>query len=121
VAAVRYIVDNVESAISFYTGLLGFKVKEKWGEAFAILSSGDLDLWLSGPGTSARRPMQDGVEPLPGGWNRIVIQPANFEACVTTLRDNGNLRSEPIKGPGGHQALAADPSGNLIEIFEGSP
>jgi catechol 2,3-dioxygenase-like lactoylglutathione lyase family enzyme len=118
VAVVRYIVEDVEESLGFYTNALGFLVKEKWGDAFAILYYGDLDLWLSGPGTSARRPLEDGAEPVPGGWNRIVLQMEDFDGTVEKLRELGRLRNPPVAGPGGRQALAADPSGNLIEIFE---
>ena len=73
---------------------------------------------LSGPGTSARRPMEDGEAPAPGGWNRIVVQVPSLDSVAEALRLAGNLRNPPVAGPGGRQALAMDPSGNFVELFE---
>lgn len=118
-AGVRYMVNNVEAAVAFYTNLLDFTLLEKWGPAFAIVAKDDLKLWLSGPETSAARPMPDGRQPEAGGWNRIVIEVADLSAVVTTLQQAGVVfRNDIISGPGGKQILAEDPSGNPIELFQ---
>ena len=116
--AVRYLVDDVDDAIAFYE-LLGFGLAERWGPAFAIVERDGLALWLSGPGTSARKALDDGSEPAPGGWNRLVLPVADLAATIAALESRGvRLRSRPVAGPGGQQALAEDPSGNLVEVFE---
>ena len=118
-AVTRYIVDDVDAALDFYTELLGFELVQRWGPPFASLGKGDQQLWISGPGTSARKPMADGVEPSPGGWNRIVVEVDDLEAVVAALRDRGaTFRNEPVEGPGGTQVLIEDPSGNPIEVFQ---
>lgn len=118
-ATFRYLVTDVEASIEFYTKHLGFGVVEKMGSAFAIVEKGDLSLWLSGPQTSAARPMPDGSAPQPGEWNRFVIEVADIETLVSTMKDAGiSFRNEIISGPGGKQILAEDPSGNPIEIFQ---
>jgi catechol 2,3-dioxygenase-like lactoylglutathione lyase family enzyme len=105
--------------IQFYTQHLGFALPERMGTAFAIVTRGDLHLWLSGPQTSAARPMPDGRRPEPGGWNRFVIEVENVEELVAAMKQAGVLfRNEIISGPGGKQVLAEDPSGNPIEIFQ---
>jgi catechol 2,3-dioxygenase-like lactoylglutathione lyase family enzyme len=112
-------VDDVATAVDFYTGRLGFTLEERWGPAFAIVAKGDLDLWLSGPQTSAARAMPDGRVPAPGGWNRIVITVDDIHGMAAGLRDAGvRFRGEIITGPGGSQLLIEDPSGNGIEIFQ---
>lgn len=117
-ATVRYLVQDVDAALPFYEAL-GFSVAERWGPPFVMLARGDLTLWLSGPGTSAARPLADGSVPCPGGWNRLVIQVEDLEAALAALRPTGaRFRSEPVAGPGGRQVLAEDPSGNPIELFE---
>lgn len=118
-ASVRYMVNDVEPAIRFYVDLLGFAVEEQWGPAFAIVAKDDLKLWLSGPQTSAAKPMPDGRQPAPGGWNRLVIEVDDLEAVVARMRQAGvQFRNDILSGPGGKQILADDPSGNPIEIFE---
>jgi glyoxylase I family protein len=118
-ATIRYLVNDVEVSIAFYTQHLGFELSQQMGSAFAIVSKGDLDIWLSGPQTSAARPMPDGRQPEAGGWNRFVIEVENIEALVTSMRSAGIIfRNDIITGPGGKQILAEDPSGNPIEIFE---
>jgi catechol 2,3-dioxygenase-like lactoylglutathione lyase family enzyme len=118
-ATFRYLVKNVEASIEFYTKHLGFEIVEKMGPAFAIVEKGDLSLWLSGPQTSAARPMPDGSTPQSGGWNRFVIEVADIETLVSAMKDAGiSFRNEIISGPGGKQILAEDPSGNPIEIFQ---
>jgi catechol 2,3-dioxygenase-like lactoylglutathione lyase family enzyme len=118
-ATVRYIVSNVDAAIAFYTGVLGFELEEHMGPPFARVSFGDLTLWLAGPGSSAARPMPDGRQPVPGGWNRLVIEVTDIEATVARLEAAGaTFRNEPLRGPGGTQIVVNDPSGNPIEIFQ---
>ena len=117
-ATVRYLVHDVDAALAFYEAL-GFALTERWGPPFAMLARGDLSLWLSGPGTSAARPLSDGSVPQPGGWNRMVIEVADLDAALAALRQTGaHSRSEPVAGPGGRQVLVEDPSGNPIELFQ---
>ena len=118
-ATIRYLVNNVETSIDFYTKYLDFELTDRMGSAFAIVSKGDLKLWLSGPQSSAARPMPDGRHPEAGGWNRFVIEVDDIESLVASMKSVGVLfRSEIITGPGGKQILAEDPSGNPIEIFQ---
>jgi catechol 2,3-dioxygenase-like lactoylglutathione lyase family enzyme len=118
-ATIRYLVNDLEISIEFYTKYLGFELIEQMGSAFAIVSKGDLDLWLSGPQTSAARPMPDGRQPEAGGWNRFVIEVENIKELVVSMKEAGVVfRNDIITGPGGKQILADDPSGNPIEIFE---
>lgn len=116
--AIRYLVNDVDAAIAFYK-LLGFKLADRWGPPFAIVKKGSLSLWLSGPGTSARKVLKSGAKPEPGGWNRIVLPVKDIGAAVAELEAQGvRFRAKPIKGPGGQQALVEDPSGNPIELFQ---
>ncbi len=118
-ATVRYIVDDVDAAVAFYEGILGFELRERMGVPFAVLTDGDLTLWIAGPGTSARKPLPDGRAPGPGGWNRLVIEVRDLEAVVSKLLKAGaTFRNEIISGPGGKQVLVEDPSGNPVELFE---
>jgi catechol 2,3-dioxygenase-like lactoylglutathione lyase family enzyme len=117
-ATVRYLVKDVDAALPFYAAL-GFEEKERWGPPFAMLQKGDLQLWLSGPGASASRPLTDGSVPAPGGWNRLVIEVTDLPAAMAALRSTGaRFRSDPVSGPGGQQVLVDDPSGNPIELFQ---
>jgi catechol 2,3-dioxygenase-like lactoylglutathione lyase family enzyme len=117
-ATVRYLVRDVDAALPFYEAL-GFSITERWGPPFVMLAREDLTLWLSGPGTSASRPLPDGSVPHPGGWNRLVIEVTDLQGSMAALRDAGaRFRSEPVQGPGGRQVLVEDPSGNPIELFE---
>jgi catechol 2,3-dioxygenase-like lactoylglutathione lyase family enzyme len=117
-ATVRYLVKDVDTSLPFYSAL-GFTVAERWGPPFVMLTLGDLTLWLSGPGTSASKPLADGSIPVPGGWNRLVIEVADLDASMQALRPTGaRFRSEPVEGPGGRQVLVEDPSGNPIELFQ---
>jgi catechol 2,3-dioxygenase-like lactoylglutathione lyase family enzyme len=116
---VRYMVDDVEAAIAFYTRNLGFTLISKTAPAFADVARGDLRLLLSGPTSSAGRPMPDGRRPSPGGWNRIHLIVDDLSAEVDRLRAAGvNFRNEIVTGPGGSQILLDDPSGNPIELFQ---
>jgi catechol 2,3-dioxygenase-like lactoylglutathione lyase family enzyme len=114
-------VDELDSAIAFYTTHLGFELNQRFGAAMAILSRDDLTLWLAGPGSSAARPMPDGRTPGPGGWNRFVLEVDDLDATVTGLRNAGaRFRNDILSGPGGRQILVEDPSGNVVELFEAS-
>ena len=116
---VRYMVDDVEAAIGFYTRHFGFTVISSAAPAFADVRRGALRLLLSGPASSAGRPMPDGRVPGPGGWNRIHFLVDDIEAEVERLRSEGvGFRNEIIKGPGGQQVLLDDPSGNPLELFQ---
>ena len=116
---VRYMVDDVEAAIGFYTRHFGFTVISSAAPAFADVRRGALRLLLSGPASSAGRPMPDGRVPGPGGWNRIHFLVDDIEAEVKRLRSEGvGFRNEIINGPGGRQVLLDDPSGNPIELFQ---
>lgn len=118
-ASVRYLVQDVNESIRFYSELLGFQLKQQFGPAMAILSKEDLTLWLAGPPSSAAQAMPDGRKPEPGGWNRFVLQVADLKALVAKLKENGvKFRNEIVQGPGGQQILCEDPSGNVIEIFQ---
>jgi len=117
--SVRYIVDDVEKSIAFYTTLLGFSLISNAAPAFADVSRGDLRLLLSGATSSAGRAMPDGSRPEPGGWNRIQLIVDDIDAEVARLRAAGaHFRNDVIKGPGGAQVLLEDPSGNVIELFK---
>lgn len=117
---IRYIVNNVDDAIAFYTEKLGFKVDFHPAPGFAALSKENLKLYLNQPGAGgAGQTMKDGAVPEPGGWNRFQVEVDNLENMVNDLRTNGaTFRSDIITGQGGKQALLQDPSGNLIELFE---
>jgi catechol 2,3-dioxygenase-like lactoylglutathione lyase family enzyme len=117
--SVRYMVRDVERAAAFYTQRLGFELAERWGPAFAIVRRGDLDLWLSGPATSAAKAMPDGRVPEPGGWNRIVVKVDDLEALHAQLTQAGAVfRNNIITGPGGSQVLVEDGEGNVVELFQ---
>jgi catechol 2,3-dioxygenase-like lactoylglutathione lyase family enzyme len=116
---VRYMVDDVEAAVAFYTTHLGFTLLTKTAPAFADVARGDLRLLLSGPTSSAGRPMPDGRRPGPGGWNRIHLIVEDLSAEVNRLRAAGvHFRNDIVSGPGGLQILVEDPSGNVVELFQ---
>ena len=118
-ANVRYLVDDVEAAIDFYVSHLGFNLISSMAPAFADVRRDTLRLLLSGPTSSAGRPMPDGRRPGPGGWNRIHLIVEDIEAEVERLRGQGvTFRNEIVKGPGGRQILLDDPSGNPVELFQ---
>lgn len=120
-ARVRYMVKDVDSAVSFYTKYLGFHIERSTTPNFAMLSRGNLELLLStpfGPGGAAK-PMSDGRKAEPGGWNRIVIPVDDLTAEVATLKKaRFHFRNEIVSGPGGSEILLDDPSGNPIELFQ---
>jgi catechol 2,3-dioxygenase-like lactoylglutathione lyase family enzyme len=116
--SIRYLVDDVDAALTFYRAL-GFRLADRWGPPFAIVRRKGLSLWLSGPGSSARRKLPGGALPQPGGWNRIVVEVKDLDVALGKLQATGaQPRSRPIKGPGGRQVLIDDPSGNPVELFE---
>lgn len=120
-AVIRYLVNDVDVALEFYIDMLGFELVEKWGPPFAMVKRGDLALWLSGPGSSASRPLSNGSKPAPGGWNRLVLETDDLASLVEKLKRSGaQLRSDIVSGPGGKQVLVDDPSGNPVELFESS-
>jgi catechol 2,3-dioxygenase-like lactoylglutathione lyase family enzyme len=117
----RYIVDDVASAVEFYTERLGFSVELHPGPGFAALSKGDLRLLLNTPGGGggAGQSMPDGRRPEPGGWNRFQLEVDDLEAEVASLKEHGaNFRNDIVVGNGGKQILVDDPSGNAVELFE---
>jgi catechol 2,3-dioxygenase-like lactoylglutathione lyase family enzyme len=116
---VRYMVDDVEEASAFYTNHLGFALLSNAAPAFADVVRGNLRLLLSGPASSAGRPMPDGRIPQPGGWNRIHLIVEDIAAEVERLRSAGlTFRNDIVSGPGGQQILLEDPSSNPIELFQ---
>ena len=119
--SVRYIVNDVDEAIDFYTRQLGFRKQMHPAPTFAMLSHGDLRLLLSAPSLQGGggQSMPDGTNPEPGGWNRFSLEVTGLEELASQLRDAGvHLRSDIITGVGGNQLLVEDPSGNLVELFE---
>jgi catechol 2,3-dioxygenase-like lactoylglutathione lyase family enzyme len=121
IAAVRYQIKDIDRAIKFYTEVLDFKVEQKTGTIFAMVSRGALQLVLSGPGTSGARPMPDGRKQEPGGWNRIILYVPDLNAEIEKLKTAGaHFRNTVEVGPGGKQILVEDPDGNPIELFEPS-
>jgi catechol 2,3-dioxygenase-like lactoylglutathione lyase family enzyme len=118
-ASVRYLVTDVDASITFYVDRLGFELVQQFGPAMAIVRRDDLSLWLAGPMASAARPMPDGRQPEPGGWNRIVVETDDLDALVVSLRTAGvPFRNDVVSGPGGRQILCEDPSGNAVELFQ---
>ena len=119
--SVRYIVDDVDAAVDFYTRDFDFELSMKPGPGFAMLRRGDLRLLLNVPGGGggAGQQLSDGSTPEPGGWNRFQVPVDDLDSVVDDLRRAGvDFRGEPITGRGGKQALVLDPSGNLVELFE---
>jgi catechol 2,3-dioxygenase-like lactoylglutathione lyase family enzyme len=116
---VRYMVDDVDKAVAFYTAHFAFELRTNAAPAFADVLRGHLRLLLSGPGSSAGRPMPDGRRPQPGGWNRIHLVVDDLAGEVERLRAAGmTFRNDIVSGPGGQQILLDDPAGNPIELFQ---
>ena len=116
---VRYMVDDVDDAVAFYTSMLDFHLLTSAAPAFADVQRGNLRLLLAGPKSSAGRPMPDGRQPEPGGWNRIQFIVDDLHAEVARLREKGaHFRNDILTGPGGQQILLEDPSGNVVELFQ---
>jgi catechol 2,3-dioxygenase-like lactoylglutathione lyase family enzyme len=119
--SVRYIVDDVDAAVDFYTSVFQFEVAMRPGSGFAMLRRGGLDLLLNSPGGGggAGQSLADGSRPEPGGWNRFQLRVDDLDEAVAHLRALGaDLRGEVITGRGGRQALVPDPAGNLVELFQ---
>lgn len=120
--SVRYMIDDVPSAIAFYTGHLGFSLELDASPAFAAVRRGALRLLLSGPKSSGARPMPDARRPVAGGWNRIQVPVADLAAEVKRLREAGLcFRNDIVTGVGGSQILLDDPSGNPVELWQPAP
>ena len=116
---VRYMVDDVEAAVGWYTSRLGFTLLSNAAPAFADVARGPLRLLLSGPTSSAGRPMPDGRQPEPGGWNRVQLVVDDLASEVEGLRGHEvAFRNEIVTGPGGSQILLEDPAGNVVELFQ---
>ncbi len=116
---VRYMVSDVQESIDFYTKMLDFELLNNAAPAFADVKRGNLRLLLAGPKSSAGRPMPDGAQPGPGGWNRIHFIVADIDTEVGRLREAGaTFRNDVVSGPGGKQILVQDPSGNMVELFQ---
>jgi catechol 2,3-dioxygenase-like lactoylglutathione lyase family enzyme len=117
--SVRYMVNDVDEAIAFYTGMLGFELLTSAPPAFADVKRGRLRLLLAGPRSSAGRPMPDGRVPGPGGWNRVHFVVDDLDGEVARLHEAGaSFRNDIVTGPGGKQILLEDPSGNVVELFQ---
>jgi predicted enzyme related to lactoylglutathione lyase len=118
--SVRYMIDDVEAALAFYTKHLDFRVEINASPAFASVVRGNLRLLLSGAKSSGRQALADGTKPVPGGWNRILLEVADINAEATRLRAAGVKfrREDIVSGPGGSQFWIVDPSGNLVELFQ---
>lgn len=119
IVSVRYMVNDVDESVAYYTELLDFRVLTNFAPAFADVQRGNLRLLLAGPTSSAGRPMPDGTKPGPGGWNRIHLILDDIDAEVARLREAGaTFRNDIVEGPGGKQILLQDPSGNVVELFQ---
>jgi glyoxylase I family protein len=118
-AGIRYQVKDVDRSVAFYTQHLGFKLDQQSGPAFAKVSNGNLTLWLSGPKSSGSRPMPDGRQQEPGGWNRIALEVDDLPSLVAEMKKAGlRFRNEIETGPGGSQIQLEDPDGNPVELFQ---
>jgi len=119
VHGVRYQSRNVSRAVAFYTTELGFVLKHQQGEAFAAVTCDGIDLLLSGADSSGARPLPNGEQQEPGGWNRLVLAVSDLGSVIASLKSRGiHFRNEMIAGPGGKQVQILDPDGNPIELFE---
>jgi catechol 2,3-dioxygenase-like lactoylglutathione lyase family enzyme len=114
--AYRVLVDDLPKAVAFYSDLLGLPMIEQWGPHFAMVGADGFQIWLSGPATSAAGRLSNGLQPEPGGWNRVVIMVDDLDATLSRL--NLTPIAEPIRGPGGSQALVSDGVGNVVELFQ---
>lgn len=122
VHGVRYQTRDVNRAVAFYTQQLGFVLKHQQGAAFANVSCGGIDVLLSGPESSGARPLPDGHEQQPGGFNRLVLSVSDLPSVVAAMKDRGlRFRSDIVVGPGGKQIQLLDPDGNPVELFEPAP
>jgi glyoxylase I family protein len=119
VHGIRYQTRDVDRAVAFYTQHLGFTLKHQQGSAFASVSCDGVDVLLSGPGSSGARPLPDGQQQTPGGWNRLVLSVSDLASVVSAMKARGlSFRNDLLEGPGGKQIQLLDPDGNPIELFE---
>ena len=119
VHGIRYQTRDLDRAVAFYTQHLGFTLKHQQGSAFASVSCDGLDVLLSGPGSSGARPLPDGQQQTPGGWNRLVLAVSDLASIVSAMKARGlSFRNDLLEGPGGKQIQLLDPDGNHIELFE---
>jgi len=120
IVSVRYMIDDVDAAVAFYTNHLGFHLDVDASPAFASVVRGNLRLLLSGAKSSGRQPLADGTKPIPGGWNRILLEVSDINGEAARLRAAGVKfgREDIVSGPGGSQIWVVDPSGNLVELFQ---
>ena len=118
--SVRYMIDDVDAAVAFYSNHLGFRLEINASPAFASVVRGNLRLLLSGTKSSGRQPLPDGTKPVPGGWNRILLEVSDINGEAVRLRAAGVKfrREDIVSGPGGSQIWLVDPSGNLVELFQ---
>ena len=122
VHGVRYQTRDVNRAVAFYTQQLGFELKHQQGDAFASVSCGGMDLLLSGAKSSGARPLPDGQEQTPGGWNRLVLAVSDLASVVAAMKERGvRFRSDIVVGAGGKQIQVFDPDENPVELFEPAP
>jgi predicted enzyme related to lactoylglutathione lyase len=116
---IRYIVNDVDKAVEFYTSNFDFRLEQQFGPVIAILERDGIQLLVSGPKASASRPMPDGSKPSPGGWSRFQIIVDDIESDVSRLKQNGvQFKNDIIENQGRKQILCLDPSGNLVELFQ---
>lgn len=119
VHGIRYQTRDVDRAVAFYTEHLGFTLKHQQGSAFASVSCDGLDVLLSGPASSGARPLPDGQQQTPGGWNRLVLAVSDLASVVSAMKVRGlSFRNDLLEGPGGKQIQLLDPDGNPVELFE---
>ena len=120
IVGVRYMIDDVDAAVAFYTNHLGFQLEINASPAFASVVRGNLRLLLSGAKSSGRQPLAEGTKPIPGGWNRILLEVSDINGEAARLRAAGVKfgREDIVSGPGGSQIWVVDPSGNLVELFQ---
>jgi len=119
VHGIRYQTRDVPRAVAFYTERLGFTLKHQQGSAFASVSCDGLDVLLSGPASSGARPLADGQQQTPGGYNRLVLRVSDLRGVVARMKESGvSFRNDVLEGPGGAQIQLLDPDGNPIELFE---
>jgi len=115
----RYLVNDVDAAVEFYTANFDFKIEEKYGAAIAILERDGVQLVVSGPMASASKPMPNGTKPVPGGWSRMMITVDDIGSVISKLKENGvKFRNDLMDNQGRKQILVLDPSGNIIELFQ---
>jgi catechol 2,3-dioxygenase-like lactoylglutathione lyase family enzyme len=120
IVSVRYMTEDVDASVAFYANHLGFRLEINASPAFASVIRGNLRLLLSGAKSSGRQPLPDGTNPVPGGWNRILLEVSDINAEAARLRAGGVKfrRDDVVTGPGGSQIWLIDPSGNLVELFQ---